>query len=540
MAHKVAKSSNSWFNWASEDVESPYPEDRESPYSVNEVLECNNFLGVSQQRWESVALPVVALLAFVYAYPRLHLPVARSCACPYQELVGRRILLLLLCLVFGIELGVKLALRRVFWIDKPGYLATLFQIFMLVAPPSRIMTAVFRLQMHMLFGIPVVVFFPLVNIQSSLIEVVISFIQHVLMLVITFYLMCSGDPYIPEPLGDFSWACIAFVLLFLYHFLPLHLLTYVSQVNVNGIYPHLLGPGQSKFYYLLILCHQLILIPTFGKLLVIIAKAFNILPCSSSLDVKDEKCSKPVRSCCIDSCPGHTCKYSSASGRAEEYNTDEDSGCVGSCSQLNTGSCSPLNTGSCSPLNTGSCKPLKTGSCKLLNTGTCKLLNTGSCKLLSTGSCKPLNTGFCKPLNTGSCSPLNTGYRRYSRGSTQGSCSKGYRSPCRSPHRSFLNDHKENWLSSSPSVHTRHIVNGELINRLKVDDVPRRRWAKDTTSHTHGKSPLSGTGQNSSKKTMCRSFLLSDSQQSSPEVSIDRSIHALDLEASRNSYAKSH
>ncbi|CAG5131956.1 unnamed protein product [Candidula unifasciata] len=461
-ADKDAACSSAWFDWASKGEDSPYP-------PVYGGLECNDFLGISQQCWESVATAVLALLALLYAYPRLRLPGACSCGYQRQEPAGKGILLLLLCLAFGIEVGVKLATRRMFWIGKPGHLATMLQIFILAAPPNRIVTAAFRLQMHMLVGIPLVVFFPITSMHLSLFESGINFIQHLLMLGITFYLMHYGDPYIPESLGDFSWAFMAYVFLFVYHFLPLQLLAYVSQVNLNNIlYPDSLEGNQSKFYRLMVFCHQLILIPTFGKLLVIIANTFRILPCSNPLDASEEctTCCKLKLHCKCSCCSADTWKRGSASGSGDDCNTDEDSGCVHSWSML------------------------------------------------------------------------NKGCRRCSSRNTRSTYCSGYRPSCHRfcPQRSCMNDHKEfTWGCSLDSVPTRCIVNGKLVDGVKMDEASCKRSSGDKSSNTQRKSPPPGNG----KSSVCRSFLLDDMLDSSPEGSVARTVPASEHDPSR-SYVKSH
>lgn len=117
-----ARDTDGWFDWAYKGVDHSFP--------GNGGLECRDFLSISQRCWESVAASVVAALALIYAYPRLRLP--ESCPCAdfqKQEPLGKRILLLLMCLTFGIELGFKLATRQMIWIGNPCHLATMMQVF---------------------------------------------------------------------------------------------------------------------------------------------------------------------------------------------------------------------------------------------------------------------------------------------------------------------------------------------------------------------------------------------------------------------------
>ena len=88
-------------------------------------IECRDFLSLSQRCWESAVAALVAVAAVVVAYPRISLPTVRNIG---VEPPGKRILLLLMCLTFGIEIGFKLATRQMIWIGNPCHLATMVQV----------------------------------------------------------------------------------------------------------------------------------------------------------------------------------------------------------------------------------------------------------------------------------------------------------------------------------------------------------------------------------------------------------------------------
>ncbi|KAH9487905.1 hypothetical protein Btru_067429 [Bulinus truncatus] len=152
------------------------------------------------------------------------------------------------------------------------------------------------------------------------------------MLVIPFYLMNIGDPYIPERIGDFSWAMVACGILFLYHFIPLQLLAYVSHVNLNNMLcPAVSDPFHGRFYRLFAMVHQLILIPSLGKLLVILARAVHMLPCDNLPDECPMSYSLNYETKC--------CKYSECSSNTSteicqetEDSSEVDSGIIGNSS----------------------------------------------------------------------------------------------------------------------------------------------------------------------------------------------------------------
>ena len=125
-----------WLDWTYKGVDHSFP--------GNGGLECRDFLSLPQRYWESGAASIVAILALMLSYPRLRLPPkCKPCGpCPdskggnssvaqaatVYEPVGKRILLLLMCLTFGIELGFKFATRQMIWIGNPCHLATMMQV----------------------------------------------------------------------------------------------------------------------------------------------------------------------------------------------------------------------------------------------------------------------------------------------------------------------------------------------------------------------------------------------------------------------------
>ncbi|XP_070173919.1 transmembrane protein 164-like isoform X2 [Littorina saxatilis] len=204
------------FSWAYAGVDFTLP--------GNGGSECVNFLSPQQRLVESGLASLLAFFICYKAYPRLTLPATKLKSLTEGEAAGKRLLLVLMCLTWGCELGFKLATRQMIWIFNPCHVATAVQIYLLAAAPSKAVTAAFRLHMHMLTGAPIAILFPVINTRLLPFETEVYYVQHILMLVIPFYLMSLGDPYIPERLGDFSWAAMTFGVAFLYHFIPLQIL----------------------------------------------------------------------------------------------------------------------------------------------------------------------------------------------------------------------------------------------------------------------------------------------------------------------------
>ncbi|KAK8770293.1 hypothetical protein V5799_013244 [Amblyomma americanum] len=145
---------------------------------------------------------------------------------------GKRCLLVLLCLVFGMELGFKFSSRTVIYILNPCHVITMLQIIMLAAPPtSRVMTVLFRVHVHWINGPLLALLFPVLNTRLLPLEQEVYWVQHGLMLAVPCYLMRLGGVFSTEPLGDLSWALLSIALQYLYHFLILQALALVTQAS---------------------------------------------------------------------------------------------------------------------------------------------------------------------------------------------------------------------------------------------------------------------------------------------------------------------
>ncbi|XP_050389354.1 transmembrane protein 164 [Patella vulgata] len=242
--------------------------------------ECSEFLSLTQRLIESGLSCLFAVYLFWCTYSKLKLPPLREDALNREmDYWGKRVMLLCMCLTFGIELGFKFATRQMIWIFNPCHVASIVQIYLLAAPPRRYVTGIFRFHMHMLTGAPIALLFPVVNTRLLPFEAETYYIQHILMLVIPFYLMRMGGVYIPEQLGDFSWALMTLGFQIIYHFVPLQTAALISHVNLNNMLcPAISDPFHGPYYRLCAISHQVILIPTLGKIYAWAAQYFNIRP----------------------------------------------------------------------------------------------------------------------------------------------------------------------------------------------------------------------------------------------------------------------
>jgi len=113
---------HNWLSWTYAGVDPKLP--------GNGGPECLDFISPSQKLIETIFFVMVAVFALCYAWPRLHVGECRNVS-PQSaavDSVGRRVMLLVMCVTFGVEIGFKLATRQLIWILNPCHLVTMMQV----------------------------------------------------------------------------------------------------------------------------------------------------------------------------------------------------------------------------------------------------------------------------------------------------------------------------------------------------------------------------------------------------------------------------
>jgi len=90
--------------------------------------ECLEFISTEQKIVETVIFITISVLVLWYSYPRLTLPEKLPPGRHEEEQTSRRVILAIVCLTFGMELGFKFATRQVLWLLNPCHLCTMTQV----------------------------------------------------------------------------------------------------------------------------------------------------------------------------------------------------------------------------------------------------------------------------------------------------------------------------------------------------------------------------------------------------------------------------
>ncbi|XP_064456184.1 transmembrane protein 164-like isoform X2 [Ornithodoros turicata] len=230
--------------------------------------ECAGFLSMQRRIIETVGVTIFAIFLICWGYKNSQVPPLPKVV--RQDRGGKRALLVLMCLVFGIEIGFKFSTKTVIYILNPCHIITIIQIFLLAAPPtSRLVTALFRIHIHCVNGPILAILFPVLNTRLLAMEQETYWLQHSLMLVIPFYLLRTGvgAVFTTEALGDLSWAVMCTGVQYLYHFTFLQSLGLLTEVNLNSMLcPAVSDPFYGPNYRVWAIGHQFLMIMTVGKL----------------------------------------------------------------------------------------------------------------------------------------------------------------------------------------------------------------------------------------------------------------------------------
>ncbi|XP_011304446.1 transmembrane protein 164 [Fopius arisanus] len=244
--------------WAYEGVNASIPR--------NVGPECANYLPSKYKIMETLSVSVLIVYLVAKGYRSLSLP--KRIKCVNQDRTGRKLLLVTMTLILGIEIGFKFSSRTVVYLLNPCHITTAVQLYLLSAKPSPTVTALFRLQLNFMNGPILAYAFPETESRKIFADKAMYYLQHGLMIVISYYLLRIGGAYSVEPLRDFSWCFLGYGINLAYHFWILQLAALPVQVNLSHMLcPAVLDPFEGQYYRLWAVVHQAMLCPLLSKLI---------------------------------------------------------------------------------------------------------------------------------------------------------------------------------------------------------------------------------------------------------------------------------
>ncbi|KAJ8955641.1 hypothetical protein NQ318_001472 [Aromia moschata] len=188
---------------------------------------------------------------------------------------GRRTLLVLMCLIWGMEIGYKFSSRTVIYLLNPCHVTTAIQIYLLAASPSNMVTAVFRFHLNLLNGPLLAFLFPETDTRLLPLESAIYWIQHGMMFVVPYYLLRLGGVYNVEQFSDYTWNAVSYSINLMYHFVVLQGVAIPTQVNLNHMLcPAVLDPFDGQMYRICAVFHQALVCPVLCKLFCLVSAFF--------------------------------------------------------------------------------------------------------------------------------------------------------------------------------------------------------------------------------------------------------------------------
>ncbi|XP_017753925.1 PREDICTED: transmembrane protein 164 [Eufriesea mexicana] len=253
------------FEWAYDGVNVSIPR--------NAGPECANYLSPKRRIIETSLISVFIVGCLVWGYKHIKLPTKVSYV--NHDRVGRRVLLIIMSLVLGIEIGFKFTSRTVVYILNPCHITTAVQLYLLAADPSPTVTAIFRIHLNFLNGPVLAYLFPETESRRIFADKAMYYIQHGLMVVIPYYLLRIGGVYNVEPLSDMSWCILSYGINLAYHFWVIQAVALPIQVNLSHMLcAAVLDPFEGQYYRIWAFIHQALLCPLLCKLFCYISDFF--------------------------------------------------------------------------------------------------------------------------------------------------------------------------------------------------------------------------------------------------------------------------
>ncbi|NWZ72280.1 TM164 protein, partial [Acrocephalus arundinaceus] len=241
--------------------------------------ECAAFLSGQQRLLESLVFLSVGTVEILVSLWKLRQQHARELENllqqpqAKQESLGKNVLLVLLCLIFGLEVGFKFATRTVIYLLNPCHVVTMMQVRLNLLPSCHPAGLPRSRGTHFLFWLLASclafggrrVFLHQCHACSIIEREILQVLKKKI------YIFCNKGIYTPEPLCNFWWALLSTGFMFVYHFSILQILGLVTEVNLNNMLcPAISDPFYGPWYRIWASGHQTLMTMTHGKLIILL------------------------------------------------------------------------------------------------------------------------------------------------------------------------------------------------------------------------------------------------------------------------------
>ncbi|XP_030748093.1 transmembrane protein 164 [Sitophilus oryzae] len=234
--------------------------------------ECINYVNITWRRIETMLILIATLYLFCWSFPKCSLPTIPLLD---KDRPGKRFLLVLVCLCWGMEIGFKCASRTGIYLLNPCHITTAMQIYLLAAKPSKTVTAVFRIHLNYLNGPILAIVFYETDTRLLPFEATVYWVQHCMMLIVPYYLLRLGGVYNVENITDYNWNVLAYSFLVFYHFTVLQGVSILTNINMNHIMcPLDSDPFRGQLYRTAVFFHEGLLCPLVCKTYILLSQFF--------------------------------------------------------------------------------------------------------------------------------------------------------------------------------------------------------------------------------------------------------------------------
>ncbi|KAL5509680.1 hypothetical protein EMCRGX_G005084 [Ephydatia muelleri] len=194
--------------------------------------DCVAFLSKGQLLFETLLGTALVVLFSLCGAKTYTLPAKVASA--GKEPLFKKVLLVVLSVVFAIEIVYKVCSRQLLYLLNPCHVCTVLEIYLLLSKPRRIAFAVLRFLVHYIYGAAIALLFPETDSRLLPGEVFNYWLQHIIIFfIVPPYLIYTWGPDCLEPFSEWAWCFFANVVFTVHHSYIMTPLALLTHVNLN-------------------------------------------------------------------------------------------------------------------------------------------------------------------------------------------------------------------------------------------------------------------------------------------------------------------